>query len=275
MCWSRLASAVLVLAAAGCGRESVAPERPSGPPALDLSAATLVDLTHPLDSATLFWPTSPTGFRLERLAFGMTPGGWFYAANALSLPEHGGTHLDAPIHFSERGWTTDAIPLRQLVAPAVVLDVSEAAGRDPDYRLTRADVDRFEQTHGRIPAGAIVLLHTGWDRRWPDRKAYFGDDTPGDASRLHFPSYGQEAAELLVRERKVAVLGVDVASIDYGQSKDFIVHRVAAEANVPGLENLTRLDTLPATGAWVIALPMSIRGGSGGPLRAIAVIPPR
>jgi kynurenine formamidase len=264
----------LTVAAAGCGRESVAPERPSGPPALDLSTATLVDLTHPLDSTTLFWPTSPTDFQLVRLAFGLTPGGWFYSANALSLPEHGGTHLDAPIHFAEGMRTTDEIPLRHLVAPAVVLDVSDAAARDPDYRLRQADVERFEQAHGRIPAGAIVLLRTGWDRRWPDRKAYFGDDTPGDATTLHFPSYGKDAAELLVRERRVGVLGVDVASIDYGQSKDFIVHRVAAEANVAGLENLKGLDALPATGAWVIALPMNIRGGSGGPLRAIAVIPP-
>lgn len=270
MRFSATASVALLFVAAACGRDGPAPAR-----AIDLSLSTLVDLTHPLDSTTLFWPTSPTDFQLERLAFGQTPGGWFYAANALSLPEHGGTHLDAPIHFAEGKRTTEQIPLRQLVAPAVVLDVSEAAARDPDYRLTRADVERFEQAHGRIPAGAIVLLRTGWDRRWPDRKAYFGDDTPGDATTLHFPSYGKDAAELLVRERRVGVLGVDAASIDYGQSKDFIVHRVAAEENVAGLENLKGLDALPATGAWVIALPMSIRGGSGGPLRAIAVIPPQ
>jgi kynurenine formamidase len=130
-----------------------------------------------------------------------------------------------------------------------------------------------ESAHGPIPAGAIVLLRTGWGERWPDRKAYLGDDTPNDASNLHFPSYGEAGARLLVEERGVAVLGADVASIDYGQSKDFIVHRIAAERGVPGLENLAHLDRLPAVGATVFALPMKIEGGSGGPLRAVALVP--
>ncbi len=127
--------------------------------------------------------------------------------------------------------------------------------------------------HGTIPPGAIVLLRTGWSERWPDRKAYLGDDTPGDASKLHFPSYGVEAAKYLVAERRVAALGVDTASIDYGASKDFLVHVVASGANVPGLENVASLDALPEWGAWVIALPMKIAGGSGGPLRIVALVP--
>jgi kynurenine formamidase len=119
----------------------------------------------------------------------------------------------------------------------------------------------------------MVLLRTGWSRHWPDRAAYLGDDTPGDASNLHFPSFGEDAARLLVEERNVAALGADVASIDYGQSTDFPVHRIAMAKNVPGFENLTNLEQLPATGAWIIALPMKIAGGSGGPLRAVAAIP--
>jgi kynurenine formamidase len=134
-------------------------------------------------------------------------------------------------------------------------------------------VTAWETRHGRIPEGAIVLLRTGWSARWPDKKRYLGDDTPGDASRLHFPSYGLEAARWLVTERGAAALGVDTASIDHGPSKDFAVHRVVSAANVAGLENLTGLDALPPTGAWVIALPMKIAGGSGGPLRAIALLP--
>jgi kynurenine formamidase len=240
---------------------------------IDLSRVRLIDLTHAFGSRTLYWPTSPTGFRLEQLAFGPTPGGYFYAAYAFSAPEHGGTHLDAPIHFAAGGVTADRLPLEQLVAPAVVIDVSTKAAADPVYRLTREDVLAFEQRHGRIARGTIVLLRTGWSARYGDRLAYFGDSTPGDASRLRFPSYGVEAAELLVRERGVAALGADVASIDYGPSTDFAVHRVAAAANVPGFENLTRLDELPPTGALVIALPMKIEGGSGGPLRAIALAP--
>jgi len=118
-----------------------------------------------------------------------------------------------------------------------------------------------------------VLLRTGWDRRWPDRKAYLGDDTPGDATRLHFPSFGAEAARFLIEQRNVGAIGVDVASIDYGQSKDFQVHRIAAAHNVVGFENLRALDALPPTGALLVALPMKIENGSGGPLRAIAMVP--
>ena len=242
---------------------------------VDLTRYRLVDLTHAFGARTLYWPTSPTGFRLEQLAFGQTPGGYFYSAYAFAAPEHGGTHLDAPAHFAAGGATADRVPLEQLVAPAVVIDVSAKTAADPVYRLTRDDVLVFERRHGRIGRGAIVLLRTGWSSRWPDRQEYFGDATPGDASKLRFPSYGSEAAELLVRDRGIAALGVDVASIDYGPSTDFPVHRVAAAANVPGFENLTRLDELPPTGAVVIALPMKIEGGSGGPLRAIALVPRR
>jgi len=240
---------------------------------IDLGKARIVDLTHALDERTLFWPTSPTRFKLDRLSYGETPGGWFYSANAFSLPEHGGTHLDAPIHFHKGGVTSDAIDLRRLIGPAVVIDVSARAASDADYRLTVADVTAFERAHGRIAPGTIVLLRTGWSSRWPDAKRYLGDDAPGDASHLHFPSYGVEAVRLLVGDRKVGALGVDVASIDYGASTDFMVHRVASEAGVPGFENLTGLDQLPATGAIILALPTKIRGGSGGPLRAVALVP--
>lgn len=240
---------------------------------LDLSTQRMVDLTHPLNARTIYWPTSPTTFQLERLSYGPTEGGYFYSSNAFCSPEHGGTHLDAPIHFAENGITNEQIPLTNLVAPAVVIDVTVQAARDTDYRLTRQDVLDWERRHGRIEAGTIVLLRTGWSTRWPDRRAYLGDDTPGDASKLHFPSYGDDAARLLVEERGAAAIGVDVASIDYGQSRDFMVHRIAAARQVPGFENLTNLDQLPPRGATLIALPAKIEGGSGGPLRAIALVP--
>ena len=242
---------------------------------LDLTRYRTVDLTHALNSRTLYWPTSPTSFKLDTLSFGPTPGGWFYSAYAFSAPEHGGTHLDAPIHFGEAHLTVDRIPLEKLIAPAVVIDVSAKTRNDADYRLTPEDVVAFERANGRIRAGTIVLLRTGWSTRWPDRKAYLGDDTPNDASKLHFPSYGVEAARLLVQDRRVAALGIDAASTDYGASTDFMVHRIAAAADVPGLENLTNLNLLPPTGAIVIALPMKIEGGSGGPARVVALVPRR
>jgi kynurenine formamidase len=240
----------------------------------DLPAYRMVDLTHPFNAKTVYWPTSPSKFRLEQLASGKTEGGYFYSAYALSTPEHGGTHLDAPIHFAEGGRTADRIPLEQLIAPAVVIDIAAKASADRDYRLTPEDVVSFEKLHGRIAPRTIVLLRTGWSRFWPDVKSYLGDDTPGNASKLSFPSYGTEAARLLVEERDVGALGVDTASIDYGRSTDFMVHRTAAARNVPGFENLTNLDQVPTRGAIVIALPMKIEGGSGGPLRAVALFNP-
>lgn len=250
-----------------------APSTENPPGNVDLSKYELIDLTHAYNAQTLYWPTSTKTFEHTRQSFGSTPGGWFYSSYELSTPEHGGTHLDAPIHFGEGKETADQIPLTRLVAKAVVIDISAKASADRDYLLTPDDITVFEAQHGRIAEGTIVLLRTGWSRHWPNRFAYLGDSTPGDASKLHFPSFGPDAARLLVEQRRIAALGVDVASIDAGNSADFMVHRIASAVNVPGFENLTNLDRLPATGAIVIALPIKIEGGSGGPLRAIALMP--
>ena len=241
-------------------------------PPVDLSSAEVIDLSYAFDEKTLYWPNSTSSFELERLSYGKTPSGFFYASNAYSAPEHGGTHLDAPIHFAEGKKTVDQIPPRQLMAPAIVIDVTGKTAADADYRLTADDVRAWEQAHGRIASGTIVLLRTGWGSRYGDRKAYFGDDTPGATDKLHFPSYGEDAARLLIAERQAAAIGVDTASIDYGQSRDFIVHQIAAAANVPGLENVANLEQMPVRGAWVIALPMKIAGGSGAPVRVLGVL---
>jgi kynurenine formamidase len=240
--------------------------------ALDIGDYDLVDLSHPYSNKTLYWPTSPFRFQKTILSYGQTDGGYFYSAFSICTPEHGGTHLDAPIHFSADGLSTDEVPLENLIAPAVVIDVSNNAAEDRNYLLSADDVVSFEGRHGRIAPGTIVLLRTGWSRFWPDAKKYLGDDTPGDAGKLEFPSYGEQAARLLVEERQVAILGVDTASTDYGRSKDFIVHRIAAARNVSNLENLTNLDKLPPTGALIMALPMKIENGSGGPVRVVALV---
>jgi kynurenine formamidase len=245
---------------------------PAAASAVDLARAEVIDLTWAFDEKTLYWPTSPSTFKLDQLHYGPTPAGFFYAANSFSTPEHGGTHFDAPIHFAAGQRTSDQVPPRQLVGPGVVIDVAAKSAADPDYRLSAADVLAWEAKHGAVPAGAIVLLRTGWGARWPERKRYFGDDTPGDASKLHFPSYGAESAKLLVEERRVGALGVDTASIDHGPSRDFPVHRLAAARNVPGLENIAHLEQVPERGAWIVALPMKIAGGSGGPLRIVALV---
>ncbi|HEV8581340.1 MAG TPA: cyclase family protein [Thermoanaerobaculia bacterium] len=267
----RLARNLGLTIALACAASAAA--APAGRPLIDLGGARLVDLSHPFDEKTIYWPNAPSNFQLNRLSFGKTEAGFFYAANSFCTPEHGGTHIDAPIHFAEGRRTLDQIPVGQLIAPAVVIDVRGKAESNPDYRLAAADVQAWEEKHGAIPEGAIVLLRTGWGQRWPDRKRYLGDDRPGEVSNLHFPSYGEEAARYLVERRKVGALGVDTASIDYGPSKDFIVHQIANGANVPGLENVANLEELPETGAWLIALPMKIAGGSGGPVRIVALVP--
>lgn len=243
------------------------------PAELDLSRYELVDLSHAYSPSTLYWPTSPGGFTFTPIHVGPTPAGYFYSAYAFASPEHGGTHLDAPVHFDSAGVSVDRVPVARLVARAVVIDVTAKAAADPDYRLTVADVEAFEAAHGKIEPGTMVLLRTGWSARWGNRKAYFGDDTPGDASKLHFPGYGEDAARLLVEEREVATIGIDTPSVDYGPSTDFVVHRRGAPRGVANLENLTNLDRLPPTGATVVALPMKIEGGSGAPLRAVALVP--
>jgi kynurenine formamidase len=240
---------------------------------IDLAATKAVDLSHVFDARTIYWPTEATGFELKQEHKGLTKGGFFYYANKFCAPEHGGTHIDAPMHFAESRWTNSDIPLDRLIRRAVVIDIAAKADKNPDYRLTPEDVSEWERAHGRIPDGAIVLLRTGWSARWPDRKAYMGDDTPGDASNLHFPSFGAEAAALLVSERHVSLIGVDTASVDHGPSRDFPVHRIVGAANVAGLENLTNLDQLPPTGAVVMAMPMKIAQGSGAPARVVAFAP--
>lgn len=241
--------------------------------ALETADYQLIDLSHSYGEDTLYWPTSPSAFEKEELAFGLTDGGWFYSAYSVCTPEHGGTHLDAPVHFAKGGDTTENIPLENLVAKAVVIDVSEKAAADRNYRLTAEDLREFENRHGKIAPGTIVLLRTDWSQYWPDAMAYLGDDTPGDASNLQFPGYGEAAARILAEDRRVAMLGVDSASVDYGKSQDFIVHRIGSAQGVANLENLTNLDQLPATGATILALPMKIEGGSGGPVRVVALVP--
>lgn len=241
--------------------------------AIDFNKLNIIDLTHTFDANTIAWPTEKSGFELKPSFKGITKSGFFYFSNTFCSPEHNGTHLDAPMHFAEGHWTSSDIPVERFVGQAVVIDISQKTASNPDYRLTREDLSDWEKSHGKIPLDAIFLLRTGWSKKWPERKAYLGDDTPGDASKLHFPSYGSEAVSFLIQDRHVRMIGIDTASIDYGQSQDFIVHRLVGAANVPALENLTDLDKLPATGVTLVALPMKIGQGSGAPTRVIAFFP--
>lgn len=238
-----------------------------------LSEGKWVDLTYAFDSTTIYWPTAQP-FHLTVVSAQRTPGGYYYAANNFAAAEHGGTHLDAPVHFAEGKHTTDQIPVSQLMGPALVIDVSHQADSSADYRVRPADITAWERAHGAMPRGTIVLIRTGWGSRWPDRARYLGTTKTGAAAvpELHFPGLGADAAQELVR-RKVNAVGIDTPSIDYGQSSSFEVHQRLFAANIPAFENVANVEQLPATGAYVIALPMRIKGGSGGPLRIVALLP--
>jgi kynurenine formamidase len=263
--WSSMLALIL---AAGC--TSPAPQgRSSTLPATER----YVDLTHELSEQSIFWPTGET-FRLETVAAGITPGGYYYASNTFSGNEHGGTRLDAPVHFAQGRWTTEQIPLDRLIGAAAVVDVSAQSAANADYQVSVADFTAWERTHGEMEAGLIVLIRTDFSKRWPVAQRYLGTAERGDSAvaKLHFPGLDPVAATWLAEQRKVKAVGIDTASIDFGQSTRYESHRALYERNIPGFENLAALDQLPARGAVVYALPMKIKGGSGGPLRAIAVL---
>ena len=231
-----------------------------------------VDLTHAFGGSTIVWPTEQD-FTLIVQHAEEASGGYYYASNRIEMPEHGGTHIDAPIHFSRNGQTLDQIPIQRMVGAAVRIDVHAQCIRDRDYQITVRDIEQWEAQHGRIPDYSIVLVDTGFARLWPSRKAYLGTGLrgPEGVQALHFPGLHQDAAAWLVRERQVKAVGIDTASIDYGRSTSFATHVALLSRNVPVFENLANLSDLPARGFDVIALPMKIAGGTGGPLRVIAV----
>jgi kynurenine formamidase len=265
----RLTPAILlVLACQSAERPGRAPAEPDL-----LRSGTWVDLSHDFSGETVYWPTAKP-FALEIVSAQVTPAGFYYAANDFSTSEHGGTHLDAPIHFAEGRHTTDQVPLERLTGPAVVVDVTPRADADRDYRLDVPALEEWERNHGRIPDETIVLVRTGWSGRWPDKASYLGTTKSGPAgvAELHFPGIDSAAARWML-SRRVRAVGIDTPSIDYGQSTTFDTHRILLGENIPAFENVAALERLPVTGAYVVALPMKIKGGSGGPLRIAALVP--
>lgn len=242
-------------------------------PAQETKASSqVIDLTYPFSEESIYWVTAKE-FDLEKVAKGQTEKGYYYSANNFSAAEHGGTHIDAPIHFAENARSLDEIPLERLMGQAVKIDVSKKTASDPDYLVSVEDIKTWEKINGQIPDEAIVLLQTGFGKYYPDKKKYLGTDQRGEEAvkDLHFPGLSPEAATWLIKNRKIKAVGIDTASIDYGQSQYFRTHVALMTQNIPAFENVANLDQLPAKGFRVIALPMKIKGGSGGPLRIIAI----
>lgn len=235
----------------------------------------LLDMTYTFDENTIYWPTAEP-FQLKKLDWGILKGGWWYASNNYGASEHGGTHADAPIHFSANGKTIDQIPLHDWIGPAVKIDVVSKCLGNRDYLLTAEDIKEWEAKHGTIPDNAWVLMYTGiGTTHYPDKANVLGTAKTGKDAlpELRFPGFSAEAAELLINERNIKGIGLDTPSIDYGKSTDFKVHRICFAANKLAVENIANLDKLPATGAILYVIPMLIKDGTGAPARAFAVLP--
>ena len=228
----------------------------------------IVDLTYSLNEKSPFWPGDDyQPFQLRTIATLDKNG---VSSKAFSMPEHFGTHLDAPCHFEKGQPAVDEISPADLFAPGIVIDVAMQAETDPDYRLTVADITAWEQEQGRISARSIVLLRTGWSRFWDSNVRYRNQDSMG---KMHFPGYSAEAARWLIQERNVRGIGIDTLSIDHGPSKDFIVHHVVNGAGRYGLENVAHLDKLPNRNFFLVVAPIKITSGTGGPTRLFAILP--
>jgi len=227
----------------------------------------IIDLTHKLSPSIPYWPGDTyKPFHFEVIATLEKDGVY---SGAFCMAEHMGTHVDAPNHFEAGQASVDALELRQLIAPAVVINVREQVAKDPDYRLTVEDLKGWEKANGKIESSALVFMYTGWDSRWNDVRAYRNQD---EHQVMHFPGFSPEAAQFLVSERSINGIGIDTLSVDYGPSKDFRVHHIMHGAGKYHVENAANLGKLPAKGAIVIVAPIPIEGGSGGPARVFALL---
>ncbi|KAF0297896.1 Kynurenine formamidase [Amphibalanus amphitrite] len=245
-----------------------------------LEAGEWIDLSYTFDSTALYWP--------GELAFNLTPTSkgqqefYWYEANTFSASEHGGTHMDAPAHFWKGGWTLDQIPVERLVANAALIDIEDRSQKDPDSILTPDDLADWKRQHGSFQYPTILLVRTGNAKYWSDSERYFGfqngtaieKESDGPATpELHFPGVGVEAARLLADDPAVVGVGIDTPSMDPGNSKTFPTHVILYAANKFGVENVGDMSRVPATGATILALPMKIGGGSGGPCRVLVRLP--
>jgi len=235
----------------------------------------LLDMTYPYNEDTIYWPTAES-FHLEKDSWGFTEKGYWYASNKFSAAEHGGTHADAPIHFSENGRTIDQIPLEEWIGPAVKIDVTKKCNENRNYLLSVEDIKGWEKKYGKIPEGAWIIMYTGIDTQYyPDKMKVLGTEKTGEEAipELSFPGFSPESAEFLTEKRNITGIAIDTPSIDYGKSSEFMVHRIMFAADKLALENIAHLDKLPAEGAKLYVIPMLITDGTGSPARVFALLP--
>jgi len=237
------------------------------PPTPRIEYSMIVDLTQKISEK------SPNWEGLEKSPFEATTVGTYdkdgYFAREFKMPEHFSTHIDAPAHFARGVWTVDQIPPERLVAPLVVLDVTEQCSVNRDYQITLDDLARWEKANQTIPQGSIVIASTGWAKKFNNMKDYRGAGADGV---MHFPGFSLEAAKFLVDQRGIYAIGIDTMSIDPGNAANFPVHHYTLPRNVYQIENVGDLSKAPDSGAIVVAAPIKLEGGSGGPARILVMI---
>ena len=227
----------------------------------------VIDLTHTLDSRSPNWEGSDDSPYQSRELGNIDRDGYY--SRTFSTQEHYGTHLDAPAHFAAGMWTVDQIPAERLVRPLVVIDVRKSAKNNADYEVSVQDVAAWEDAHGQIPDGAVVMAYTGWDERWHSPKEFRNQQSD---QLTHYPGYSLEAAEFLVKTRDVVGLGIDTMSVDVGTTDTYPVHLFTSRQGVYHLENVANLALVPPSGATVVVAPIKLENGSGGPARVLALV---
>jgi len=228
----------------------------------------IVDLTHPLSISSPYWPNDDgTPYEYDTL-FAHPDGS--PAMGFIHAPEHFGTHLDAPIHGGENQPSVDQLTAMDLFGPAVVINVDEKCASNPDYVLSLQDIMDHETIHGEIGNGSIVIMYTGWSKKWEDYESFKNQD---DEGKMHFPGFSKEAAEFLITNRDILGIGIDTFSVDAAMADGFPVHGIVNGAGKYHLESMANLHEMNPVGTYLIVAPIKIEGGSGGPVRIFAVFP--
>ncbi|MEH1847752.1 MAG: cyclase family protein [Nostoc sp.] len=226
----------------------------------------VIHLSHVIDIDIPQWSGDPT-VEFETVAELNNDG---YYLRRFSLGEHSATHINAPNSFHSSAVGIDQYPAQSLVVPAVVIDIRQATAVNPDYALTIADVLAWEEQYGKIFAGYVVILNTGWQEKWLDKSAFLNHDSQGIA---HFPGFGSDATQFLLNERQIAGVGIDTHGVDPGQDNSFAINRLVLEQPRIVLENLTNLDQLPPKGTTLVIAVLRLRGGSGSPVGVLGLVP--
>ncbi|MGC2107885.1 MAG: cyclase family protein [Candidatus Korobacteraceae bacterium] len=227
----------------------------------------VIDLTHTLNDRSPNWEgTEKSPYQSSELGNLGRDG---YYSRVFTTQEHYGTHMDAPAHFAAGAWTVDQIPAERLVRPMVILDVRNQAKNDADYEVSLQDVAAWEDAHGQIPDGAVVMAYTGWEDRWNSQKEFRNEQSDG---LTHYPGFSLEAAQFLVKTRGVVGLGIDTMSVDKGATTTYPVHYFTSAQGVYHLENVANLALVPPAGATIVVAPIKLENGSGGPARVLALV---